>query len=647
MTDIEKNSMGQSQKQPSSISPANKKNQKPKQEDKSGYKSADDSLTDESEPVEMSENESNYEPLVGKKVKKSGLVTDKGDVIGRLIKGKADQLDGKSIGEHGVIKDQEGNVIGQVEPVESEKKNPYPWVNESSPEVRKSGKVLDHDDNLVGTVDRRAAGKMDGFKVDDEGNIVDHEGNIVGKAEMLKKEEVQEEAQEDKEEGEKKFSNPYPWINEFSPEVKKSGKVFDKDDNLVGTVDKRAADKMAGFKVDDEGNIIDHDGNIVGKAEMIKEEVKEEEGEKKFSNPYPWINEFSPEVRKSGKVVDNDDNVIGSVEKRAADKLAGFKVDDEGNIISHEGNIVGKAELFKEEAKEEGEKKFSNPYPRINEFSPEVKSSGKVLDKDDNIVGSVEKHAAHNLVGFKVDDEGNIINHEGNIVGKAEMYKEKTDEEKQKEREEHQKVVDKEKEEEEYRKLANLMSNSIQQSLDKIKPVLKMITENIEAEEAKPSDQRDEQKLVENVKPLIEQASNILSEADGAIRGLDPTGKIAKTAQAKTSQREASPEEYHLADLLSQLTGEVTTTIDKAKKKVKNMPHAKKALSPLWNVLQSPLLQILSAVGLLLTGVLGLVGNLLNGLGLGSILNSLLGGIGLNKILEGFGLGKVLGSDKK
>ncbi|KAI9261145.1 hypothetical protein BY458DRAFT_515963 [Sporodiniella umbellata] len=474
---------------------------------------------------------------------------------------------------------------------------------------------------------------------------------------MIKEEEPKEEAVEEPKEEEKKFSNPYTWVNENSPEVKKSGKVLDSEDNVVGHVDRRAAEKMVGFKVDDEGNVVNDEGNIVGKAEMIKEEEPVEETieepkeeEKKFSNPYAWVNENSPEVKKSGKVLDSDDNLVGHVDRRAAEKMVGFKVDDEGNVVNHEGSIVGKAEMIKEEEPKEEpkeeEQKWSNPYPHINEFSPEVRKSGKVVDKDDNIVGSADKHAAYNWAGFKVDDEGNIINHEGNIVGKAEMFKEKTDEEKQQEREEQQKLSDKEKEEEEYRKLASMMSSAIQKSLDKIKPILKSITDHIDAEEAKPSDERNEKKLVDDVKPLIEQASNILSEAEGAIKSLDPTGRIAKTAQAKTSQREASPEEYHLAELLSQLTGEVETTIDKAKKKVKNMPHAKKALSPLWNILQSPLLQILSAVGLLLTGVLGLVGNLLNGLGLGSILNSLLGGIGLNKILEGFGLGKVLGTDK-
>jgi hypothetical protein len=80
------------------------------------------------------------------------------------------------------------------------------------------------------------------------------------------------------------------------------------------------------------------------------------------------------------------------------------------------------------------------------------------------------------------------------------------------------------------------------------------------------------------------------------------------------------------------------------------MPHAKKKLNPLWALMTEPLFQIIAAVGLLLTGVLNLVGKLLNGLGLGGLVNGLLGGLGINKLLSGLGLGglsDVLGGGKK
>jgi len=102
-----------------------------------------------------------------------------------------------------------------------------------------------------------------------------------------------------------------------------------------------------------------------------------------------------------------------------------------------------------------------------------------------------------------------------------------------------------------------------------------------------------------------------------------------------------------LAENLKELTTTVVTTIDNAKKRISDMPHAKKKLNPLWGLMTQPLFQILAAVGLLLAGVLGLVGQLLNGLGLGGLVNGLLGGLGIDKLMGGLGLGGLFGGDDK
>lgn len=114
------------------------------------------------------------------------------------------------------------------------------------------------------------------------------------------------------------------------------------------------------------------------------------------------------------------------------------------------------------------------------------------------------------------------------------------------------------------------------------------------------------------MRPLIEEGGKILQEANGVIRGLDPDGRIQASAKHKAATREATPEEYHLADILKELTGTVTKCIDDAKRRLEGMPHAKKELNPLWGLLSEPLFQILAAVGLLLSGVLGLVGRLVS-----------------------------------
>lgn len=427
------------------------------------------------------------------------------------------------------------------------------------------------------------------------------------KAEQSKYESTEESEDTDENTDSEESYNEEMYKILVGKKVNKSGLVIDKKSgSVIGRLVEGKAKRLTSKKIGENGVIADEKGNTIGRVEPVDQDTSDETSDSESGD------ERSPSSTGARE--------LKETKSKGADEFG-----DGGRAIEQNKRDTEKPEddNSSNQAEEKREAKKSD-------------NENKNTGKNDNIVGNVDKQIAHKLAGMKVDNKGNVANHKGHTVVNAEMIKQKTDEE-----------YKEEAEEEEYKKLADSMSNAIEQSLDKIKPILKMITETIEHEESKPEKERDEQKLVDNVRPLIEQASNILGEAHGAIKGLDPTGQIAKTAQAKTSQRKASPEEYHLAELLSQLTGEVTTTIDEAKKKIKNMPYAKKQLSPLWNILQSPLLQILSAVGLLLAGVLGLVGNILNGLGLGSIVNSILGGIGLNKILEGFGLGDALSLGSK
>ena len=142
---------------------------------------------------------------------------------------------------------------------------------------------------------------------------------------------------------------------------------------------------------------------------------------------------------------------------------------------------------------------------------------------------------------------------------------------------------------------------------------------------------------MKNVRPLIEEGGRQLEETNKEIRQLDPDGKLQMQAKQRASEGEATPEENRLAENLKDLTGNVTEAIDNAKRKIAGMPHAKEKLNPLWALLSEPLFQILAAVGLLLSGVLGLVGKLLGGLGLGNLVNGVLGSLGLDKLLGGGG----------
>ncbi|KII84271.1 hypothetical protein PLICRDRAFT_46129 [Plicaturopsis crispa FD-325 SS-3] len=196
--------------------------------------------------------------------------------------------------------------------------------------------------------------------------------------------------------------------------------------------------------------------------------------------------------------------------------------------------------------------------------------------------------------------------------------------------------------------LADRLSHLIDTALERLDPMLKMIRKHIETEDAKNEDDRDEEGLVNSVRPLLEEATKVLNETQGAIKGADPDGKIAEQAKRNQHDHKATPEEQRLAESLKKLTEEVVGTIDWAKDKLQGMPHANKDLGPLFDAFSQPLFQIISGIGLLLNGVLELLGNLLDGIGLGGLLRGVLSAVGLDKILKGVGLGKWISKgDKK
>jgi len=132
------------------------------------------------------------------------------------------------------------------------------------------------------------------------------------------------------------------------------------------------------------------------------------------------------------------------------------------------------------------------------------------------------------------------------------------------------------------------------------------------AKHDKENDCLNEEELVKRVRPLLEQATNILRETHGAIKALDPDGTISNNATRKAADHEASKEECHLAESLGKLTGDVTKAIEDAKDAIKDMPNVKKDLGPLLDLLTDPLFQIVSGVGLLLNGVLTLLANIVS-----------------------------------
>ncbi|EME79647.1 uncharacterized protein MYCFIDRAFT_104018, partial [Pseudocercospora fijiensis CIRAD86] len=555
--------------------------------------------------VEEEEQPLDNSALEGKYLNKQGyVVDDKGIPFGRLVEGNVSELAGRKCDENGFIYGDTGKVVGKCEilPENERVARPEgPFAGLEGLRVVKDGFVEDQDGNRVGQIVEGEPKRLVGLHVDEDGDIIDKYGNVKGHAEPWTEEEVEE----------KDLSIL------ANTTINKSGYAVDGSGQIIGQVVEGDVGTLVGKKVDGKGQIWDNSGNVIGKADTITG-VNAEEG--------PFAGFDGLQINKDGTVTTPAGDIIGRVIEGDIKKLLGHTVDEDGDILDKNGNKIGKAERWEPEEKER----------RVNPMSGKrVNKDGEVRDENGDLMGKLTMGDLGHCVGQEIDDAGNVVDVEGNKIGEVTLIENIAEDEYEGPTEDE---LEEARKREEERQIAEKMCGITQQTLERMQPICKQIKEHMEKADNTPKDELDEEELVNNVKPLIEEGGRILQECNGSLRGLDPDGKIAAQAKGRAGTGEATPEEFRLAETLKELTTTVVTTIDDAKKKLNNMPHAKKKLNPLWSLMTQPLFQILAAVGLLLAGVLGLVGQLLNGLGLGGLVNGLLGGLGINKLLASFGL---------
>ncbi|KAK4173116.1 hypothetical protein QBC36DRAFT_293718 [Triangularia setosa] len=546
-------------------------------------------------------------------VNKGGNVTSDGKVVGRVTSGILQYLIGKKVDENGDIWSDNGKIIGKAEPIsDSERddmlKESAPFESFPDAVVDGNGMVVSNGE-WVGKIVEGDVKQLRGKQVDADGDVLDKAGNVIGKAE--RREPEPEEEEEVKEVDNSLLAGK---------RVNKAGYVVDGSGVIYGRVVEGDPKKMVGRMCDRNGNILSESGDVLGKAELVSE------GEREGSKEGPFAELEGCTVAKDGTVVTPSGDIVGRLVKGEGKVLFGRAVDEDGDVLDKNGNVIGKAERWEPEEVQRSKNPMSGR---------KVNKEGNVVDADGNLIGKLTSGDPQACSGKEIDDDGDVVDQKGTVIGHCTLLEdipEVKDEETPEQKEKREQA-------ESDKKMAIQMSVCIAQCLDKIRPICKMITEKIDKAERTPEDERDEEQLVKEVRPLIEEGGRILTEAQGIIKGLDPDGRISANAKHKTAAREATPEEYHLADLLKDLTGDVTQCIENAKRKLEDMPHAKKELNPMWGLLNEPLFQILAAVGLLLSGVLNLVGRLLSGLGLGGLVDGLLGTLGINRVLAGLGLG--------
>lgn len=477
----------------------------------------------------MSEPQIDYSILKGCKINKLGnVVNDKGQAIGRITQGITSHLIGRKVDENGIIWNDSGKEIGRAEPIPDNElqdlMEPKPFESFEGNTIDAKGWVIWNGEK-VGKVTEGDLKILQGKTVDADGDILDRAGNTVGKAERWEEEEEPE-------------PEPEPEKDRSilaGKRVNKAGNLVDSSGVIYGRVVDGDPKQMIGRMSNKLGEILSESGDVIGHAEVVTE------GEREGSKEGPFAELSGLTVTKEGKVVTPGGDVVGRLVKGDPKILAGRSVDEDGDVLDRNGNVIGHAERWEEPEVE----KEKGPLAGLR-----VNNDGNVVDKNGTIIAKLTSGDPLVCAGKEIDDDNDVVNSKGMTVGHVNFLSEIPQEEEVGETEEEKELrLSKEQD----KKLAIQMAACLEQCLDKINPICKMITQKIEAMERKPEEERDEEQLVKEVRPLIEEGGNILREAHGVIRGLDPDGHIQANAKHKSGTREATPEEFHLAEVIKEV----------------------------------------------------------------------------------------------
>lgn len=386
--------------------------------------------------------------LEGKKVNKGGnVVDDSGKLYGRIVDGDISKLVGKKVDSRGKIWNDSGKVIGSAEVIpidERDESSGAPFEDFPNAVVNKDGTVAS-DGQVVGKLVDGDAKKLSGKKVDKDGEVIDNVGNVVGKAERWEEEDA-----------------PEPEAADLSSlagkRVNKLGNVVDGTGAIYGRLVEGDPKKLAGRMCDKNGDVRGEGGDVVGRAELVPE--SEREGMKQ--GPFADFNGAT--VKKDGKV-EASGTVVGRLIEGDAKKLFGKPVDADGDVLDSNGNQLGKAERWEEPEKEKSKHAASGL---------KVNREGNVVGENGDTIAKLTDGDVNRCAGKEIDDDGDVVDGKNQRIGSVTLLADIPAPEDPKESPEE---AEKRKQTEQDKKLAAQMATCVQQSLDKIQPILKMITE--------------------------------------------------------------------------------------------------------------------------------------------------------------------------
>ncbi|EEY23019.1 conserved hypothetical protein [Verticillium alfalfae VaMs.102] len=357
------------------------------------------SQLDEMETVADVQVENPFQKFEGAQLDDEGKVIFDNQSIGKVVEGDPLELANKEIAPDGAILNDDGSEIGRVE-LKSEiaedlQKQAEALAALKGAKVNKAGNLV-KDDAVIGRIVEGTLKNLIGRKADAEGRIWNDSGEQIGLAEPLADKEREE------------FKEPSPF-EDFPDAVVQSNGDVTFEGEKIGVLVEGDAKKLKGKKIDEDGEVQDRQGNVLGRAERW--EPEEEEAAPEVDNSLL----AEKRVNKAGLVVDSHGTAFGRVVEGDVAKLINRMCNKKGEVLSESGEVIGRAELIPEhERHEKKDQPFENFPDAVVQANGDVTNNGE-------IVGRLIEGDAKKLQNSKVDADGDVVR-DGNVIGKAERY---------------------------------------------------------------------------------------------------------------------------------------------------------------------------------------------------------------------------------
>ena len=292
--------------------------------------------------------------------------------------------------------------------------------------VDANGNLVDADGNkLVSREQLAASGIKIASGIDDNGNLVDASGKTIASREQLEAAgySINENGQIIDKDG-----------NVVDPSkimIAANGEVLSADDIVVtadGTIMSKQQLAAVGLSVNESGQLVDKDGNVVDANDIIVAADGSVMTKEQLAAAGLSVNESGEIVDENGKVVSTNNIIVaadGTVLTKDQLAAAGYSINKNGEIVDKDGNIIKPDDLIiAADGSVLSKEQLAAAGLSINEHGQIVDKDGNIVDPNDIVIaadGSVMTNEQLAAAGLSINEYGEIIDAKGNVIDKDDL----------------------------------------------------------------------------------------------------------------------------------------------------------------------------------------------------------------------------------